>query len=745
MTIIGKSIPRIDAYGKVTGATCYPGDINMENQAHMKILFAHRPHAIIRAIDTQAAQALDGVIAVFTAEDVPVNEYGLIMPDQPVLCGPGSSKPYADRVRFIGDQTAIVVAESEQIAARACQLIKVDYEDLPATTDPLQAMEAGAFLIHPDAESGSNVILEYNIRHGDVQAAFSQADVVVEGEYRTPAQEHAYLAPEAGLGYIDEQGRVTVAVAGQWAHEERQQIAHALGLPEEQVRVIHPAIGGAFGGREDISVQIVLALAAWRLHQRGVDRPIKIIWSREESIIGHHKRHPYVIRAKWGATKEGKVIAAQAQVIADAGAYAYTSTKVLGNATLLVSGPYEIPNVHVDSYTVYTNNIPGGAFRGFGGPQGAFAAEMQMNKLVEQLGIDPVELRMRNAAREGSLMSFNAPMPKGVTMPQVIESCAQAAGWQQTQGNWERPPEADWPQTQEQAAPHIRRGVGFAASFKNIGFSLGFPERCWATLELHGRTEIERVVLHHAGADVGQGAHTVFQQMAAEAVGVPFEKVELIVADTASTGDSGSSSASRMTYMSGNAIRGAAELALKKWQDEDRPAIATYNYQPPKTYPYAHGTGESPNPNFAYGYVAEAVAIEVDTQTGHIHITDVICADDVGKAINPQQVVGQIEGAIVQAAGYTILENFVQQDGYVHTPHLSTYLIPTILDIPERVESLIMEYPEQNGPWGVRGMSEMPYLPLAPAVMAALKDAIGVWVDDFPLTPERVLRALGRI
>jgi CO/xanthine dehydrogenase Mo-binding subunit len=738
---IGQSISRIDAYGKVTGETLYPGDINKPNQTHAKILFAGRPHALILSIDTSAAEALPGVIGIFTAKDVPVNEYGLILHDQPVLCGPGSTKEYADRVRFVGDQIAFIVAENEAIAANARDLIKVDYEDLPVLTDPEEARKPGAFLIHPHLDT--NTFHHYQIRHGDVDAAFKKADLIIENEYRTPVQEHAYLAPEAGLGYIDDEGRITVEVAGQWAHEERLAIAHALALPEEQVRVIHPAIGGAFGGREDMSIQIVLALAAWRLAQRGIRRPIKIIWSRYESMVGHHKRHPYIIRSKWGAMKDGKVIAAQSEVIADGGAYAYTSTKVLGNATLLSTGPYAIPNVKVDSSVVYTNNLPTGAFRGFGGPQGAFASEMQMNKLAEALKIDPIELRLRNVARDGDIMSTNTALPPGVTLDKVIAECANAAGWTQSAKSWKRSKSA-WPRLKKPGAKNLRRGVGFASGFKNIGFSFGFPERSWATIELYGAAEIERVVLHQAGSDVGQGAHTAFKQMAADAVGVPLDRVELVLADTASTGDSGSASASRMTFMAGNAIRGAADAALEKWRNEDRPAIADFKYVPPKTTMFDPVTGEA-TPNFAYGYVAEAVAVEIDTETGHVHITDVICADDVGKAINPQQIEGQIEGAVVQAAGYTIMENFIQENGYVKTPYFSNYLIPTVLDVPDRVQSLILQYADQVGPWGVRGMAEMPYIPFAPAVMAAVHDALGVWIDQFPLLPERVLHALGKI
>ncbi|MCW5875768.1 MAG: molybdopterin-dependent oxidoreductase [Anaerolineales bacterium] len=741
MSHLGKSALRIDARGKVTGQTLYPGDINRPQQAHAKVLFANRPHARILSIDTSQAEALPGVLAVFTAKDVPVNEYGLIYHDQPVLCGPGSDKPHADRVRYVGDQVAFIVAETEAIAARARDLIRVEYEDLPVITDVFAAEAPDAVHIHP--EKDSNTFIEYRVRHGDMEAGFAEADVIIEGEYHTPVQEHAYLAPESGLAYMDEEGRVTVEVAGQWAHEERLAVAHALGLPEEQVRIIHPAIGGAFGGREDMSIQIVLGLAAWRLAQRGIHRPVKIIWSRAESMIGHHKRHAYLLRAKWGATREGKIVAAQCELVADGGPYIYTSTKVLANATLMCIGPYLIPNVQVDARAVFTNNVPGGAFRGFGGPQGAFAAETQVNKLAEALGIDPVELRMRNIARDGDVLFFKSPLPKGSSMDKVVEQGAQAAGWSQTADGWGRDA-ATWPQLPPVARPHIKRGVGFASGFKNVGFSFGFPERSWATVELHGDAQIERAVLRQAGSDVGQGAHTVFQQMAAEALGLPLEKVELVLADTAETGDSGSASASRLTFMAGNAIRGAAELALQKWADEERPAIAQYKYVPPATTAFDPETGAT-DPNFACGYVSEAVAVEVDTETGHVHITDVLCADDVGRAVNPQQIVGQIEGAVVQAAGYTVLENFVQQDGYVKTQFLSNYLIPTVLDVPDRVESLILEYPDPVGPWGLRGVAEMPYIPFAPAVVAAIHDATGVWMDRFPLTPERVLAALGKL
>ena len=728
--MIGKSVSRVDALAKVTGEALFPGDIDMPNQAHMKILFAGRPHAIIHRIDTSAAAALSGVLGVFTAKDVPVNEYGMILDDQPVLCGPGSSKLHADRVRFVGDQVAVVVAESEQIAAEATKLIEVEFEDLPITTDPEEAMQPGAAPIHPERES--NVFQHNRIRTGDVEAGFAESAVVIESEYRTPAQEHAYLQPEAGLAYIDDEGRVTVVVAGQWTHEDQEEIAHALDLPLEKVRVKYAAVGGAFGGREDMSIQIVLALAAYRLHEQGIDRPIKIIWSREESILGHPKRHPFILRSKWGASAEGKLLAAEVEVIQDGGAYACTSTKVLGNATLMCTGPYLIPNVKVDAYSVYTNHIPGGAFRGFGGPQAAFAAEMQIEKLAAALELDPVEVRALNVLKEGDMLSVGSPLPDGVTLDHVIESCAKEAGWRQAEGSWQAP------HVSQPEEPHLRRGIGLAAGYKNVGFSFGFPEQCWATVELHGEAEVEEVVLRHAGAEVGQGAHTALIQMAAEAVDVPLDAVRLDPSDTATSGNSGSASASRMTFMAGHAIRGAVEAAMVKWQDEDRPAIAKYQYKPPPTTPFDPETGAS-DPIFAYGYVAEAATVEIDTETGAVRILEVICADDVGRVVNPQGVRGQIEGGVVQAAGYAILENFQQEGGQAQTGLLSTYLIPGILDIPDKVQSIILENPDPGGPWGVRGMAEMPFIPLTPAVTAAIHDAIGIWYDEFPLTPERVL------
>ncbi len=721
---VGKSHPRIDARGKVIGETLYSGDLKMDGMLFMKILFAERPHARVLNIQTANAEKSSGVVAVYTAKDIPVNEYGLQIPDQPVLCGPGSSKPYTDIVRFVGDQVAVVVAKTEGEAEAAVKLIEVEYEDLPLLSDPTIALRPDAPILHPD-RGDTNVCVHYKIRKGDVEDAFAKADVIVEGEYHTPVQEHAYLQPEAGLAYIDNEGRVTIEAGGQWTHADRETIAHSLGLPDERIRVIYPAIGGAFGGREDMSVQIVLALAAWKLNQ-----PVKIIWSRRESMIGHGKRHAVSIKAKWGATKDGKLIAAENELIGDGGAYMYTSNKVLGNAAITSTGPYFIPNTKVDVYGVYTNNVPGAAFRGFGAPQALFMAESQMNKIAEKLGMDPVKFRLKNAFREGDLMSFGTPVPTQVSIVQCIEAARDQFNWKKTK--------------KKNSKPHLARGHGFAAGFKNVGFSFGYQENCWAKVEIHGNGNIERVIVHQAGAEVGQGTHTVMIQMAAHAVGVSVNKVELRTSDSAHQDNSGSVSASRMTFMAGNAIKGAAEAALEKWKAEERPAIAEFKYLAPRTTPFDHETGYS-TPNFAYAYVAQAAEVEVDTETGHVRVIRIVSADDIGKAINPDLVVGQIEGAVVQAHGYAVLEDYKTKDGRVLTDQLSTYLIPTIRDIPESVESVLVEIPDPNGPWGARGLGELPFLPVAPAIAAAIHDATGVWINEFPFTPERVLRALGKI
>jgi CO/xanthine dehydrogenase Mo-binding subunit len=738
---IGASLPRLDALGKVTGATPYPADLRRDEFLHAKVLFTNQPHARLVNLDVSRAWAIPGVVEVLTSQDIPLNEYGLTIRDQPVLIGTtdtGRSGVAGELSRWEGDQIAVVVAETTEAALVGAMAVAAEWEQLPVLADVEQSLASDA-LLHPENGQDSNAYCHLKIRKGDLAAGWAAAEVVIDEVYHLPYQEHAYLQPEAAIAYIDEAGRVTVEIAGQWAHEDQEQIAHALDLAPERVRVIYPAVGGAFGGREDMSLQIVMAAAALKLHRRGIDRPIRCEWSREESIIGHHKRHRGRIHHRLGATRDGRITALEVDAVLDAGGYNYTTNKVLGNMHLTLAGPYEIPNASIDSRAVYTNAPVTGAFRGFGAPQGTFAIETQLNKLADVLGIDPVEVRLRNALEDGGIGITQVELPLGVTIKAVIEAAASSAARHLGRNG----PGPSSFATLPVAAGSIRRGRGFACAYKNVGFSFGFAERCEAIIELHGDEALERAVLIHAAAEVGQGGYTAFRQMAAEALGLDVAQVETRYSDTATSGDSGSASASRLTFMVGNSILGAAEEALKRWNDGERPAVGRFRYVPPPTDVLDPETGAG-QPNFCYGYVAEAVDLSVDVETGLIQVDGVVCAVETGKAINPQLVEGQIEGGVVQAHGYTVTEKVVVENGHIQNPRLSVYLIPGIGDIPTAVYSEILENPDPRGPFGARGMAEMPFIPYAPAVIAALHDATGVWFNSFPLTPDFVVAELRR-
>jgi CO/xanthine dehydrogenase Mo-binding subunit len=720
---IGASLIRPDAPNKVTGAARYPADLVLPGMLHLQVVFAHRPHARIHAIDTRAALQQPGVVAVLTAADVPHNAYGLIDSDQPALC--------ADKVRFEGDKVALVVAESKDAAVAGAKLVEVSYEDLPAVTDAEAALAPGAPLVHEHL--GTNLLLHIPIRKGDVGRGFTEADVILEGTYSTSWQEHAFLQPEAGIAYLDQQGRVVVETAGQWLHEDRRQIADILQLPEEQVIVRYSAIGGAFGGREDLSIQHLLALAAWKLR-----RPVAMVWSREESMIAHHKRHPMTVQCRWGARRDGKLTAVEAHVLADGGAYASTSVEVTKVATLFASGCYEVPNISVDGNVVYTNNVPCGAFRGFGAPQAQFASEIMMTRLAHALGLDPVEIRRRNIYHEGSIEPTQNPLPAGVSAPQVLERCIEEARVRLGYGSPERA-------TRQPRAAHLRRGVGIACGIKNVGYSFGFPEQSTATVELFGEADLERAVLRIGAADVGQGAHLAMRQIAAETLGLPLERVALIAEDSSETPNAGSASASRMTLMGGRAVFEAASEAKHKWGfTDEHHVVTTKQFRPPATTPLHPETGEG-TPNYCYGYAAQAIEVEVNLLTGQVQVMTVISVHDVGRAINLQQVEGQIEGCLAQALGYALTEHFQVKDGRMLTPYFSTYLLPTVLDMPTEIVPVVLELADTNGPYGARGVAEMALVPFAPAVASAIHDATGAWLTQQPMTPERVLTAIQKL
>ncbi len=719
---LGRRLLRPDAVDKVTGRARFPGDLVMEGALAMKVLFSSQVHARIVSIDNSEAEKVPGVVAILTHRDVPVNEYGLIYKDQPALNG--------DKVRSLFDRVALVIAETQQIAQQACDLIRVEYEPLPLLTDPRESMKPGAVTIHdtwPD-----NVQSHQRIRKGDVDAVFARDDVVIiESDYFTPHQEHAYLQPEAGIGFIDEEGRVAVHSAGQWNHDDQHQIAHMLDLPLDQVRVIYAPAGGAFGGREDMSVQHLLALAAFCLERRGIRRPVKIVWHRTESFRGHHKRHPYYMHCKTAASKDGKLLAVEAILIADIGAYSSSSSAVLNNAVSMVYGPYEVPNVRVDGYNVFTNNLVCGAFRGFGALQGIFAAEMQMSRLADALGMDPMIFRLKNALREGSVLATQSVIPPAVSIRETMMHAAEAAGWT----------DKGKPKPEGEVSAKTLRGIGVAAGYKNVCYSFGFPDSCTAICELYGGEAAENAVIKIGISEVGQGTLGAMGQMAAESLGLTYDQVTIVNEDTSEVPEAGSCSASRLSFMAGNAIKLACEAALEEWSAGERPAVAERTYRPRETTMYDPDTGVC-DPHVTYGYGTQIAEVEVNAETGEVRLRKVWAAHDVGRTINPLHVEGQIHGAISQAQGWTLLEDFVMEDGQIRTKSYADYLIPTVYDMPDEIHPLILEVADPQGPYGVRGLGEMPMLVLAPAILDAIHDATGIWFTKLPVKAEDVLLAL---
>jgi CO/xanthine dehydrogenase Mo-binding subunit len=734
-SIIGQSLPRIDARAKVTGQAKYPGDFYMEGMLHAKVVWSEYPHARVLRIDTSEAETYPGVVAVLTYKDVPVNEYGINIKDQPVLVAEG------DKVRWVGDRIAIVAAESERIAVAARRLVKVDYEPLPVVDDPREAMKPDAPLIH--GERDTNVLKQFRVRKGDVEAGFAEAAVIVEGYYVTPYVEHAYLQPEAGLGYIDEEGRVTVIAAAQWAQDDLHQIAHLLDLPEGRVREIVPAIGGAFGGREDMYIQHLLALCAYCLQ-----RPVKMVFSREESVCRTGKRHPFYMRYRTGATRNGKLTAMDIELISDAGAYASTSTVVMANATSFAAGPYVVPNATIDTYTVYTNNAVTMAMRGFGSTQPPVAYELQMDKLAEALGMDPVEIRLKNLFEDGSIAVTGHLMPPGVGIKETLRQAALAAGWREEEGHWVRP-------QKPKSADGKLYGLGVACAYKNVGYSMGFDDKSTALVELSldDSGQVDKAVVKIAASEVGQGVHTALAQIAAETLEIGLERVEVALVDTTETPDAGSSSASRHVYLSGNAVMAACRLARVKWhtalwtEEGETHIEARYTFRgrdARPTTPFDPETGEC-DPHISYGYTTQIAVVEVDTETGEVGVLKLYSAHDVGRAVNPQMIKGQVGGGVHMGEGYALMEEYVQQKGVVKTRKFSEYFIPTVLDMPRELVPIIVEVPDPTGPYGATGVGEMTTLPTAPAILSAIHDATGVWIEELPATAEKVLMGMKNV
>jgi xanthine dehydrogenase D subunit len=752
---LGESVDRPDGPPKVSGAFAFSSDLYARGMLWGRTLRSPHPAARIVSIDTSEAESMAGVASVITAEDVPGKPiYGLEHPDQPVFA--------SEVVRYQGEPIAAVAAEHPELAKRAIDAIEVEYEVLEPLTDPDAAIDAPP--IHPDG----NVFRHLPLRHGDVEAA---GEVTVEGTYELGMQDQAFMGPESGLAIPAEDGGVELYMSTQWLHVDRDQVAACLGLPPDKVRMTLAGVGGAFGAREDVSLQIHVCLLALR-----TNRPVKMIYNREESFFGHVHRHPARMWFRHHADREGHLVKVEARVVLDGGAYASTSSAVLANAVCFATGPYRVPNAVIDGYAVRTNNPPCGAMRGFGVVQACFGHESQMDRLAAALDMDPVQLRLRNALETGDTLITGQVITGTAPVREVIEA-AVAHDLPPPPGDDDPPMSLPGGAGLTAERRDVRRGTGVAVSIKNLMFSEGFEDDAIAGVRLElGPTDQPLATVHSACAEVGQGFVTLAQQITRSTLGV--ERVILRAADT-SIGSAGSTSASRQTWMSG----GAVELACQAVRDElferasqrsgipldgdappfdlrdgevvavagtyavpvaellaDGPIEHVRQHKHAPTQPLdANGQGDA---HVSFAFAAHRAVVDVDPELGLIRVVQIATGQDVGRALNPRAVIGQIEGGIAQGVGLAVMEEILVEDGQVRNPSFTDYLIPTALDMPEVVATLI-EQPEPGAPFGAKGVGEPPTISSTPAVVAAIRDATGLPLTRVPIRPQDIALARG--
>jgi CO/xanthine dehydrogenase Mo-binding subunit len=732
---VGESVKRVDGIPKVTGEFAYSSDLFAAGMLWGHTVRSPHAHARIVSIDISKAVAMAGVHAVLTHEDVPGDKrYGLEFADQPVLA--------FDRVRYFGEPVALVAAEHPEQARRAAEAIEVEYEPLELVVDPETAADQPA--IHPQHwthghgyrdDPRPNVVRDMRIVRGNPDV---EGDVSVSGYYELGIQDQAFLGPESGLAVPDGDGGVDIYVATQWLHVDRDQVAPCLGLPKEQVRIHLAGVGGAFGGREDLSMQLHGAMLA--LH---TNRPVKIVYTREESFFGHVHRHPARIWAEHHANRDGKLVGVRIRVLLDGGAYASSSTAVTSNAASFAVGPYAIENALIESMCVYTNNPPCGAMRGFGAVQACFAAEAQMDKLAAALDMDPVELRLRNAIAPGDEMPTGQKITGAMPVAEVIRRAA-AIPVPEAEEFPRDPIRLPGGAGNTTRGEGVRRGVGFAVGFKNIGYSEGFDDYTAARVRLFADAGGELVAeVHCAAAEVGQGVTNVMVQTARTEL--ELENVVLAPHTTASVGSSGSSSASRMTWMAAGAVQAACravkdELDRRGRRLGDGEEIDLERiYRHPRTFHLEPETGQVTNEraHVAFACAAMRVVVEVDVELGLTRVVWVGTAQDVGKALNPQAVYGQIEGGTAQGLGLALMEEIQTRDGLITNASFTDYLIPTALDMPPVVAELV-EDPEPEAPYGVKGVGEPPTVVSTAAIMSAMRDATGRELNRVPVRPDDI-------
>jgi CO/xanthine dehydrogenase Mo-binding subunit len=743
MKQVGIEIPKVDVIEKALGEAKYGADLPTQEPLYLKVLRSPKPHAKIVRIEMDEALRVPGVEGVFTAKDIPgKNLVGTINKDQPILA--------SDRVRYIGDPVALIAAKTKEVAEEAVKKLVVVYEDLPSVFHPEEALQPYAPLIH---EKG-NLLLEFNVIKGDSQRGFKEAEVIVEETYTTTWVDHAYLEPDAGISYLDEEGRITVVCPTQNVHYDQKEMASALSLPLDQVRVIQCATGGGFGGRLDITVQCLLALAVFHLK-----KPVKIIYSREEVFQVTSKRHPLRIRYKSGAKKDGMLTAVEVDILGDTGAYASYGATVAIRSAVHATGPYQVPNVKVRSRMVYTNNPWSGAMRGFGVPQMAFAHESQMDLLAQALKMDPIEIRLKNSLRVGSETATGQTLMASVGIGETLKKVKE---WRDRGAISKN----------DSKKPFIKKGIGIGSMWYGIG-NTGIANPSTAQMEIGPDGEIR---LFTGVADIGQGSDTILLQIASEGIGISLKEIRLIRADTALTTDAGATSASRQTYISGNAILSAIknlkqeaikeasqllnldekDLFFEEGKVKSRTCLTTSipikevakrcgkilkgeGRFDPETTRLDPETGQGA-PYGTYAFATHLAEVEVDTETGKVKVNRVIASHDVGKAIHPMNVIGQIMGGVAMGTGFALMEEFVPGV----TTSFVNYLIPTSKDIPE-VIPIIVEEEEPTGPFGAKGVGEPALIPSTPAILNAIADAIGQRIYHLPANLERVLEAVQKI
>lgn len=753
LRVVGKPLRRVDALGKTVGSTVYAGDFSMPNMLHGKVFRSSQPSARIKRLDVSKARELPGVICVLTAKDLPDAKLVTDMPGQTGQkrrAGTDAPVLASEVIRYRGEPIALVAAETLDIAEQALERIEIEYETLPGVYDPLEAMKPGAPVVYePD-----NIVATWKIRKGDVQAGMAMADMIIENTFSVPFVDHAYLEPEAGVAWMDDQNVIHIRVCTQVVEHFRS-IARALGVPQNKIHIQGTLLGGGFGGKEDITVEIFLALLA--KHTR---RPVRLAYSREESIMAHSKRHPFIITHHTGVKRNGRITAAEIEMISDAGAYPYLSPYVLLYATVTACGPYRVEHLKVDSTSVATNNPFTSAFRGFGAAQACVAYEQQMDEIAKALDMDPLDVRRANYLSTGDRNATGQQMKSAVWLEETATRALEALG-----------------EKTSECGP-IKVGQGFASYMQSYGRITWFHDtsRAWVGLELDGTAVIRCGV-----PDLGGGQVNTLCQIASEVLGVPLENFIIYSTDSALTPLAGTTTATRQLYMSGSAVHQAAseirrvlleyaqlhfeqdienlELAddkvyvksdpenflplaelTKMCAAEGLPLSNLALFKAPFTDPIDPETGQGDIfPDFTFG--AHAVEVAVDTETGEITLLKSVGCHDVGRAINPIAVEGQIQGGSAQGLGYALMEEVQVVEGVIQTPSLSEYLIPTSRDLPT-TKAIILESGTGLGPFGAKGIGEPSLTPAAPAVANALTNALGVRIKDLPLTPEKVLAAI---